>query len=238
MRKTKPVSHATLRRLPQYLHLLRQRLEQGAVRVSCSDIGRELQLDPTQVRKDLEVTGSPGRPRIGFSVPDLVEAIEEFLGWNRVNEAFLAGVGHLGTALLNYSRLRNYGVHIVAAFDTDPAKIGTELGGRQVLPLERITGLAGMHVRIGIIAVPAEEAQRVADMMVAGGIQAIWNFAPVSLQVPKRIIVQNEELYYSLAALSRKLAANRKQSLKIGGATHHGTDAVTTTGRGQRAGQV
>lgn len=205
------VSQATLRRLPVYLHLLRRYLQEGAQQVSCSDIGRELNLDPTQIRKDLEITGGLGKPRVGFSVPALIDAIEDFLGWNKVNEAFLAGAGNLGTALLGYERLKNYGVHIVAAFDADPVKVGLDIYGRQVLHIDRLKELASrMHVRIGIITVPADQAQAIADLMVEGGIRAIWNFSPVSLRLPRDIIIQNEELYYSLAALSRKLADTMK----------------------------
>lgn len=223
------VSEATLRRLPAYLHLLRRYKEEGVEAISCSDIGRELSLDPTQVRKDFEVTGCVGRPRIGFVVTALIDAIETFLGWNNVNEAFLAGAGNLGSALIGYDRLKDYGVHIVAAFDADPKKIGTEVYGRQVMPIGRLTDLAQrMHVRIGIITVPGEHAQSVADAMIAGGIRAIWNFAPVSLQLPKHVIVQNEELYYSLAALSRKVADQLRQSHTPGGLTTDGSDASAT----------
>lgn len=230
------VSQATLRRLPTYLHLLRRYKTEGNEFVSCTDIGAELGLDPTQVRKDLEVTGNAGRPRVGFTIAALIDAIESFLGWNKVNEAFLAGAGNLGTALLGYDRLKDYGVHIVAAFDADPAKVGTEIYGRQVLPIERLAVLAArMHVLIGIITVPGDRAQQVADMMVAGGIQAIWNFAPVSLRLPKHIIVQNEELYYSLAALSRRLADSMKQAQQTGGAT---TDASDATAAAEPVAQV
>jgi redox-sensing transcriptional repressor len=221
------VSQATMRRLPVYLHLLHRHRDAGLESVSCSDIGRELGLDPTQVRKDMEATGTVGRPRIGFSVSGLIEAIENFLGWNKVNEAFLAGAGNLGTALLGYGRLKNYGVNIVAAFDANPAVVGREIYGRQVLSIERLTDLAArMHVLIGIIAVPAEHAQAVADAMVAGGIRAIWNFAPVSLRLPPEIIVQNEELYYSLASLSRKLAASLHSDQPQGGIDARTIDAA------------
>ena len=216
------VSQATMRRLPVYLHLLHRHRDEGLQYISCSDIGRELGLDPTQVRKDLEATGNAGRPRVGFTVASLIEAIEGFLGWNKVNEAFLAGAGNLGTALLGYGRLQSYGINIVAAFDADPRRIGTEVYGRQVLAIDRLADLAArMHVLIGIITVPGDQAQSVADLMVAGGIRAIWNFAPVSLRLPAHIIVQNEELYYSLAALSRKLAGTLKSEPHLGGTHGH-----------------
>ncbi len=222
MRHEHGVSQATMRRLPVYLHLLHRHREEGLQYISCSDVGRELGLDPTQVRKDLEGTGNVGRPRVGFTVASLIDAIESFLGWNKVNEAFLAGAGNLGTALLGYGRLRNYGINIVAAFDADPRRIGGEVYGRQVLSIDRLADLAArMHVLIGIITVPGEHAQSVADLMVAGGIRAIWNFAPVSLRLPAHIIVQNEELYYSLAALSRKLADTLKSEPQLGGTHGH-----------------
>lgn len=175
--------------------------------MSCSLIGKELRLDPTQVRKDLEITTVVGRPKIGFVVDDLIFGIETTLGWRNVNEAFLAGAGSLGTALLGYGRFRDLGLDIVAAFESDAAKVGTWSHGKAILAIEALPDLARrMGIHIGIITVPAPVAQHVADLMVSGGILAIWNFAPVSLQVPDEVIVQNEELYYSLAALSRKLA--------------------------------
>jgi len=204
----KYVSEPTLRRLPLYLHHLRELASEAPAFISCTDIGRHLNLDPTQVRKDLEVTGIVGKPRVGYIVAELIQKIEDFLGWNNLNEAFLVGAGNLGMALLGYDRLRHYGVSIIAAFDTDDAKVGTTIYGKQVLPLEKLSDLARrMHVQIGIITVPGAAAQSVADLMVKGGIRAIWNFAPVTLRVPEEIIVQNEELYYSLASLSSKLAS-------------------------------
>ena len=149
-----------------------------------------------------------GRPKIGFQLDELITAIERFLGWDNANEAFLAGAGHLGTALLRYDRFEACGLSIVAAFDTDPAKVGATLGGKPILHMDKMTDLcARMHVHIGIITVPAAFAQSVADRMIAGGILAIWNFAPIRLKLPPHIIVHNEDLYCSLASLSQKLAA-------------------------------
>ncbi len=134
-------------------------------------------------------------------------AIETFLGWNNVNEAFLVGVGNLGTALLGHERFSKFGLSIVAAFDTDPTKIGQWIHEKAVLSLDKLADLAPrMSIHLGIITTPAEVAQAVADEMVKGGIQAIWNFAPVKLKVPEHIIVHNEDLYSTLASLSWKLA--------------------------------
>ena len=200
------VPEPTLRRLPLYHRVLKDMLANGAERVSCTDIGLELHLDPTQIRKDLEFTGVAGRPRIGYQLAPLIEGIEQFLGWNNVNEAFLVGAGHLGAALMGYKRFSEYGMSIVAAFDTDPLKVGKPVGGKKILPLVKLPELARrMHILMGIITVPDAAAQEVADLMTSGGIMAIWNFAPVQLRVPERVIVHNENLYCSLASLSQKL---------------------------------
>jgi redox-sensing transcriptional repressor len=175
--------------------------------VSCTDIGEEFKLDPTQVRKDLEVTGIVGKPRVGYPIAALIAAIEEFLGFNNVNEAFLVGAGSMGAALMGYDRFQDYGLNIVGAFDNDVAKIGRVIHGRTIHPVQKLPEMARKtHILIGIITVPGPAAQDVADLMLQGGICAIWNFAPVRLRVSDNIIVHNEDLYCSLASLSQKVA--------------------------------
>ncbi len=201
------IPQPSLNRLPQYHHYLSGLQAKGIKRVSCSLIGSDLNLVPVQVRKDLQYTGIVGKPKTGYSVPELIQAIETFLGWRNINDAFLVGVGNLGTALLGHERFSNFGLSIVAAFDADPEKIGQRIHGKRVLPLENLADLAErMSIHLGIITAPVESAQNIADEMVRGGIQAIWNFAPVRLKVPPHIIVHNEDLYSSLASLSWKLA--------------------------------
>lgn len=200
------VPEPTLKRLPLYHRWVKQLEQQGRQSISCTDIGAELKLDPTQVRKDLESAGISGRPRIGYPVRSVVDGIEEFLGWKKTNEAFLVGAGSLGSALLGYRKFEECGLKIVAAFDQDPAKVSATIHGKHVLALSKLPDLARrMHVLIGIITVPPEAAQEVAELLLAGGIRAIWNFAPIRLRVPENIIVHNEDLYVSLAALSQKL---------------------------------
>ena len=116
----KSIPQPSLSRLPQYHHYLVELKTGGVTRVSCSVIGRDLNLVPVQVRKDLQYTGIIGKPKTGYSVGELIQAIETFLGWNNVNEAFLVGAGNLGTALLGHERFSKFGLRIVAAFDTDP----------------------------------------------------------------------------------------------------------------------
>jgi redox-sensing transcriptional repressor len=201
------IPQASLRRLPQYHHYLVDLAAKGITQVNCSMIGRDLSCVPVQVRKDLQYTGIIGKPKTGYSVAELIQSIETFLGWNNVNEAFLVGAGNLGTALLGHERFSKFGLRIVAAFDTDPAKVGQWIHEKAVLPLDELADLAQrMSIHLGIITAPAEVAQMVADEMVKAGILAIWNFAPVRLKVPEQIFVHNEDLYSSLASLSWKLA--------------------------------
>ncbi len=201
------VPQPTLRRLPAYLQALEQLKSQGREWASCTHIGEILQQDPAQVRKDLRFVNITGKPKLGFAVEELAAAIREFIGWDNSTDAFLVGVGHLGQALLGYSGFQAHGLKIVAAFDADSAKVGTEINGCKILPPKKLSSLAKrMRVALGIITVPAPAAQAVADQMVAGGIRAIWNFAPVRLEVPEHVLVVNEDLSATLAVLSRKLA--------------------------------
>ena len=203
----KAVPEPTLKRLPLYHRFLKEWQQTGRESVSCTDIGAELKLDPTQVRKDLEAAGIGGRPRIGYATAAVVDGIERFLGWKKVSEAFLVGAGSMGSALLGYRKFEECGLKIVAAFDSDPGKIGRKIHGKHVLGLDKLADLTQrMHILIGIITVPAAEAQAVAEVLVAGGVRAIWNFAPIRLRVPEHLIVHNEDLYCSLASLSQKLA--------------------------------
>jgi redox-sensing transcriptional repressor len=201
------IPEATLRRLPIYYRWLQETAATGTVHaVSCADLARALGLDPTLVRKDIETTGIVGKPRVGYPLGDLVAWIENFLGLNRPKAAVLAGTGSLGSALLGYGKFRSHGMQIVAAFDIDSEKIGQTIHGTEVQPLFCLSDFV-RHRRalLGLIATPAGAAQSVADLMVNGGIRAIWNFAPAHIRVPQGIIVQNEDLYYSLASLSFKL---------------------------------
>lgn len=207
--KFKAIPEASLRRLPAYYRVLQSWQAAGGQFVSCSIIAHELNLDPTQVRKDIESTGVIGKPKIGYRLADLMRGIEDFLGWANTKDAILAGAGSLGSALLGYEKFRLYGLNIVAAFDTEPAKVGTRIHDVEVLSIDQLVELAQrMHIHLGVITVPGVVAQSVADRMVEGGILAIWNFAPVRLRVPDSVILQNEDLYPSLASLSFKLAKN------------------------------
>jgi len=212
--RAESVPEPTLRRLPSYYHYLVRLREKGQEMISAAQIGEDLGVHHTQVRKDLAFTGSQGKPKVGHRVADLVASIETFLNWNNVTDAFLVGAGHLGTALLGYAGFERAGVRIVAAFDQNPRMVGKKIQGVAVLPMDKFADLSRrMHIGIGILTVPAEAAQEVAEMMIASGVQAIWNFAPTVLDLPAEIIVENVALHSSLGVLSRKLSVHRKAVL-------------------------
>jgi redox-sensing transcriptional repressor len=216
--RPRDIPEASLRRLPIYYQSLQQMMIAGVAQVSCADLARVLGFDATQVRKDIEMTGIVGKPRVGYVLADLVRWIENFLGWNRPKGAVLAGAGSLGSALLGYEMFRNHGMEIVAAFDIDPEKIGRQVHGREVQPLMFLPDFVRRNQTfLGVIATPAAAAQSVTNLMVSGGIQAIWNFAPAHIQVPEQVILQNEDLYHSLASLSFKLESRMPVSLQRNG---------------------
>lgn len=206
----KSIPAPTLRRLPRYYHYLCRLQEKGQAMISASQMAEDLDVHPTQVRKDLAITGVQGKPKVGSRVDDLVRSIETFLNWNNASDAFLVGAGNLGSALMGYSGFNRAGIRVTAAFDARPDRVGSRIHGVEVLPMAKFKDLVQrMHIAIGIITVPAEGAQEIADLMVQSGIQAIWNFAPTSLDVPDDVIIENVEFYSSLAILSRRLAEHR-----------------------------
>ena len=205
------VPEPTLRRLPKYYHYLKRVQGAGQEIVSATQMAEDLGIHHTQVRKDLAATGSQGKPKVGHRVVDLLASIEAFLNWNNFSEAFLVGAGNLGSALLGYPDFEKAGIRIVAAFDSNPAKDGQLIHGVEVFHMDQFERLAReRRINIGIITVPADRAQLIAEIMVRSGLQAIWNFAPFTLDVPEEIIVENVELYASLAIFSRKLEERRK----------------------------
>ncbi len=206
-------SKATISRLPVYLRFLRDKLKAGDENVSSTAIADELRLNPVQVRKDLALVSSEsGKPKLGFRVKELIEGIESFLGLCNTHDAVLCGVGSLGSTLLKYEGFKNYGLNIVAAFDTNAAVIGKKINGISVLEYEALPKtVKRLNIKMGIITVPKSVAQSVADSMAQSGIRAIWNFAPVHLSLPEEVAVKYEDLAASLAVLGKKLEDNLRK---------------------------
>lgn len=199
-----------VKRFPLYLRVLREMAERGDIYASGAVVAKALSLDPIVVRKDLSQTGVRGKPRLGFPVGEIINAIENYLGWDAPTEAVLAGAGRLGSALLGYPGFRDQGFKILAAFDVNPKRRNL-ISGIPVYPASQITEtVRRLKVVLGILTVPADQAQSVADALVAGGVRGIWNFTPVQISVPPEVIIKREDLAASLAVLSHRLRRGDK----------------------------
>ncbi len=193
----------SVRRFPSYLRILLQRKDSGDRTISATQLAAELGLTSIQVRKDLASTGIEGRPKVGFLIDELIAAITHSLGWDNLTEALIVGAGNLGSALAAYDGFSAYGLKIVAIFDKDPEKVGKKIGELTILPVDKINQyIRSNRVTIAVIAVPANQAQATADMLVKCGIRGIWNFAPKNLKVPEDVVMQRTDLAASFAVLS------------------------------------
>lgn len=196
---------STLSRLPSYYCIIEERQALGEEYISATTIAESLSINPVQVRKDIaSICSEPGRPKLGFKIGTLLNDLKMYLGYDHYDEAVLVGVGALGHVLMQYGGFANYGLGIVAGFDkTVRDKL---IADKSVLPVSKMVSfLRRTHIKIGIIAVPANEAQNAADLLAAGGVKAIWNFAPTTINLPDNILVKNENLAASLAALTAEL---------------------------------
>ncbi len=198
---------STLKRLPQYLEVLKQLRRAGLKMASTTKISVFADIHQSLVRKDLAYTGIKNVPKLGYEIKALSFAIEACLNWNDTSPCFLVGVGHLGSALLGYQEFAQKGLSIVAGFDNDPKLINTVTHGIPVYSVLDFSAMAiEQKIEIGIITVPPEAAQLVADIMIHSGIKAIWNFTPHKISTPADIIVEYVDMFASLAVLSRRLA--------------------------------
>ncbi len=207
----KEISKAVLKRLPGYVSYLRSIPDGGSPYISATALANALGMGEVQVRKDLAMVSDGGRPKIGYLRESLIEDIEQFLGYDNTTDAVLIGAGKLGQALLGYDGFEDYGLNILAAFDANPLSTSTSQGK----PIYHISQLENFcranKVLMGIITVPRAHAQNVCDRLISCGIKAVWNFAPVHLEVPPNILVQTENMATSLAVLSMHLQAHIKE---------------------------
>ena len=193
--------------MPAYLRVLNQLKDENIEYVSSNKIGELLNLKPILVKKDLGlVTSQQGKPRLGFKISILISDIETFLGYDNSKDALIIGVGHLGRALLSYPGFKNYGVNICLGFDIDNQIIGKTIDGVTIMPMSKLEDLTNrLHIHIAIICVPKEFAQEIVDRLATTCIRAIWNWAPIDLNVPSYIAVKNEDIATSLAVLTNKM---------------------------------
>lgn len=200
----------TLRRLPWYLAYVTMLESDGVEYVSSTRIADDLSVDASQIAKDLSFINIKGKTRIGYEVASLKDALRTFLGFCDRHNAVMVGVGSLGAALMQDSGLQRYGLNIVAGIDTDPGLIGRHIAGIPVFAPDRLAGLVeSLAITIGIVAVPVESAQTVADSLVAAGVKGLWNFTPTRIRVPQDIVITNTSIYSHLAVMYNRLGSKK-----------------------------
>jgi redox-sensing transcriptional repressor len=197
---------AVVGRVSLYLRQLEAYRRLGCTTVSSSQLGDPLSIKNAQVRKDLAFFGQFGHPGIGYRIDELIDALRHILGIDRDWPLALVGLGNLGRALLKYRGFRSRGFHIVALFDNDESKVGLNYDGLSVEPIDALRKVVAVRkIRLAILAVPADAAQRVADLLVSCGIRGILNFAPVPLTVPPHVNLVAVDLSIQLENLAYKV---------------------------------
>lgn len=200
----------SVRRMPSYLDWLLRMRGLGRRTVSTTELADGMKLGWTVVRKDVALVGVAGRPRVGYDVDRLVEAMRAFLGWKEPRSAALVGAGALGTAILGCDELARGGLRVDAVFDSDPAKAWTEVRGHAVLPVSEMPAVLGrVRPEIGVLCVPPSAAQECADRFVRHGVRYLWNFTGVALEVPEDVYVRHGSFAAELAAISAKILEDR-----------------------------
>lgn len=197
------IPERTITRLSIYLRCLEELVTDGTTAVSSQQLAERFGLNSAQVRKDLAYFGQFGVRGLGYYTVELKQNLERILGLNQKWEVALVGLGNLGSALLNYRGFQQRGFRILVVFENDPSKVGRRIGRIPVYHVQKLVPiLKRRRIKMAVIAVPAGTAQGVADRLVAAGVNAILNFAPTQLSVPKGVKVQNVDLSVMLKTLS------------------------------------
>ncbi|NGQ94530.1 redox-sensing transcriptional repressor Rex [Brevibacillus sp. SYP-B805] len=203
MAKAEKISEAVVRRLPIYLRYLTHLQQLNVTTVSSQQMGKTLDINPAQIRKDLAAFGDFGKKGIGYDVNYLIEKIRQILKLDQVIHVALVGAGHLGHAISNYNAYLKDNMRIVAIFDADKRKIGKKIAGIPIQPLSELKStVAEKQIRLAIITVPAHAAQEVADQLIHAGIEGILNFAPVTLRTDKNVRIDYADVTSSLQSLA------------------------------------
>ena len=198
----------TLRRLPWYLAYIDILKANGVETVSSTQISKAISVDSSQVAKDLSFLNIKGKTRIGYEVDTLSNVLSHFLGFKEIHNAFIVGVGSLGAALIHDTGLSNYGLNIIAGFDINPDIIGKKICDVPIFSIDEMQHYQQkLNASIGILAVPANQAQDAADTMAASGLKAIWNFTPYRIKVAEGIVMSNTSIYAHLALIYNRLRA-------------------------------
>lgn len=200
------VPEPAIRRLPWYLASVQLLHAQGVEHVSSTAISKMLNVDASQIAKDLSYLNIKGKTRIGYEVAELERGLNDFLGFHQCHRAVMMGVGSLGRALITDSGLSRYGLEIVAGFDVNPDVIGTEIGGTPIFDINELKSRrAQLQAEIAVIAVPVESAAEVAELCVESGIKALWNFTPFHIKTSPEITIENTSIYAHLALMYNRM---------------------------------
>lgn len=206
MGKKTMISMAVVRRLPKYYRYLGELLRNDVERISSKELSERIGFTASQIRQDLNNFGDFGQQGYGYNVRALYDEIGKILGLNKNYNTVIVGAGNIGQAVANYTNFERLGFHLVGIFDRNPKLIGISIRDKIIQDVDNLEEfLKNNHVDIGIICVPKEQAQKIADIFVKCGIKAIWNFAPTDLNVPDDVIVENVHLSESLLTLSYRL---------------------------------
>lgn len=208
------IPRPTVKRLSLYLRELESLAEREQATISSLELGRALGLTDAQVRKDLACFGQFGRPGIGYRVFELVDQLRKILGTDRQWNAAVVGAGNIGRAIMAYQRFRRKGFDVVAVFDSDPKVIGQFISNHHVRPMSDLPKLVRERsIKIGVVAVPADSAQAVAEELIAAGVMGILNFAPIRLDVHDRVSVVSVDFSVALEQLAFQVSLGLTGSL-------------------------
>lgn len=203
------VPEPALRRLPWYLAYIKLLKKKGQAHVSSTQIAKKINVSSTQIAKDLSYVKVSGKTRVGYEIEVLIEVLEQFLGFTSQHRAVVLGVGSLGGALLSDSGLEQFGLKIFAGFDVSESIVGRKINNIPVYHIDEFAQRNKLiNTDIGILTVPPDNAQEIADFAIQNGIRAIWNFTPFRIRAPEDIILQNTSLYAHLAVMFNRLSVN------------------------------
>jgi len=206
MARRNRVSEAVIRRLPKYYRYLKDMEKNGIQRISSRELSDKMGLTASQIRQDFNCFGGFGQQGYGYNVSELCNEIRKILGLHKNYNVIIAGAGNLGQALANYVGFEREGFHIKAMFDVNPRLIGMSIRGIQILDIDAMKDfIIKNDVHVGIVCVPKDKAQEVTDQMVECGIKSIWNFAPVDVETPDDVAVENVHLSDTLYTLAYKM---------------------------------
>jgi len=197
--------------MPWYLAYVSLLKSQGVSYISSTAIAKEINVDASQIAKDLSVLRIKGKTRIGYQVDELEAALAGFLGFTASHKAVMMGVGSLGAALIADRGLQRFGLDVVAGFDIDPSIIGNTIKGVPVFAVSELHARRrAYNAEVGIIAVPVDHAQEAADMLVDAGVKALWNFTPFRISVTPGVVIENTSIYADLAVIYNRLSASQQ----------------------------